>query len=269
MLIEGQTTDHDPQVRVEGGAPYPSHQPRQRFGLVEGADGDAHYREPLPRQQRNDIRLGRTGRVPDIPARPAQELTDQLGAEDMLLTGHRDAQCTRPRRQHRLRIIHAAQIGAELVRKILQAMQGHRDFDEITALGRPQLAEVPGRGREQIEVDGIGRDAGGVQVAHECGGFVGASLQHDAGEPHHLRLRGTDGLGGGLAGRRHRLGGRRMGEQQPRDDLGLDGAQQQPMLHGTRQTLDGFRRHNEPSSIRTAVCGLQPARWKPPDATLA
>ncbi|NDE87231.1 MAG: PAS domain-containing protein, partial [Gammaproteobacteria bacterium] len=164
----------------------------------------------------------RTGDIPHVPARPAQELADELRAEDVLLAGQRREQrsATDPRRRSRRLDVGLAQ----LVREILQLLQSERNLDEIAALVFPAHAKVPGHRSQQFEIDGLGIHAERLQ-ASQIGERLGvAATQHD---PRQLKDFGGPGSQGTCEiVATVAVGHRAMREDETRNHLAFYGAQQ-------------------------------------------
>ena len=137
--------------------------------MLSTADGYTDHRKPFVLYERNYIRFGSTGRIPNIPTRVAQHIPHDLRAEHMLLTGHGHNQRAPTRERdldaHRL-------ILGKFSRQFLQSAQTDGHCDEVGFLVFPSQPEPACRWGEEIQVQGVAIHAQAHELADIRQGFV-------------------------------------------------------------------------------------------------
>ena len=89
VSVEGQSPCHDADITIDRNPSDLADQGSELIELRRRADRESDQRKPFPPNERNYIRLVRTGRIPYVPSCATPELADQLGTEHMLLAGQR------------------------------------------------------------------------------------------------------------------------------------------------------------------------------------
>ena len=152
-----------------------------------------------------------------FPARAVEELGHHREPESVLVARSRQQQRT-PRVGRELDF--GAEGRAQFLKQVLQATQPNRHFSEVAQIFEPQIAQVLGGWRQQVEVDHLDRHALAADLGDALGHRNIVGREHQADELLHLVL----GRRRALADHRQQaIGHQSVRLQQARNDLGLKG----------------------------------------------